>query len=961
MNSFLFRVAEAYFTHYKQDISNFTFVFPNRRAGLFFRKYIAQLTPKPLFSPEICTINECFEATSELQNADRLSNLFLIYQLYKSVSQTDESFDAFVFWGDMLLTDFDQVDKYLVDAKQLFTNITELNEIDRLYNVFTDRQIEAIRQFWKNFVPVVEGKTKEEFIATWKVLYELYTQFRNVLLAKGLATEGMMCRMVAEQLQQGKQPSYFAGKQFVFVGFNALNPCENKLMSELQKSGQADFYWDYEADELRDAENPASLFYAQNVHVFHSKFSLPVVKTSLHDKQIKLIGIPSAVGMTNYIQDILQQISNEKPDSESWINTAVVLPDENLLLPMLYALPPSIDKINVTMGYPVSATPVSGLIHQLFELHRRARASNSRVSFYYKNVSDILNHQYVSTLCNAHAQLILRNILNYNKIYIDSTELQSNTLLQAIFHEVDTSVSFTAYLLHILRLLQSGWKQLDTEEHSHQLECDFLYQYYLTINRIQEIIAEKSNDVELSMDTLARLIQQLTASITIPFVGEPLDGLQIMGVLESRGLDFDHLIIPSFNEGVFPKKTAAHSFIPYSLSKGFGLPTFEHQDAIASYNFYRLLHRAKHIYLLYDTRTDTNKSGEMSRYVHQLNYHYGVKIENIDLNYDMSYPETKPVQVIKTPEIIAKFQSFFRDDEAAKYLSPSSIKTYIECPLQFYLSRIENINKTDEVLDKVEESMFGTLFHEVMEYIYKPLSGKLVSAETIEAIIKNQLLVDKYIQKAFSRKFFKKQNDELVSLEGGNLLIASVIRKYVLKVLEADKNYAPFTLLGAEIKMNTQLDTRFGKVNIYGVIDRIDKKEGSVRILDYKSGAGNLNFNTLTSVFEHNNDKRPKYVLQTLLYGMLFKANDANQLVSQNQAIVPGIIYLREIFKDSYSTALYNKLLKAHVDSYTNLEVEFVEHLKLCVEEIFDPSIPFFQSESIEPCKYCSFTGICNR
>ena len=274
MNSFLYRIAQLYFSEQKESIGNFSFVFPNRRAGIFFQRYLSGIAQKPIFSPEILTINDCFAMASEWQTADRLSNLFLLYRIYKEQSGSDESFDSFVYWGEMLLSDFDDVDKYRVDARQLFTNITELKQIDQLFNVFTEKQVEAIRQFWSNFVPVTEGKTQEDFVATWKILLPVYEQFRAELLAENTATEGMICRDVTDRLKAKEAIPEFAGKQFVFVGFNALNPCERELMAGLQKLGQADFYWDYDADELRDTDNPASRFYAENLHIFPSKYPL---------------------------------------------------------------------------------------------------------------------------------------------------------------------------------------------------------------------------------------------------------------------------------------------------------------------------------------------------------------------------------------------------------------------------------------------------------------------------------------------------------------------------------------------------------------------------------------------------------------------------------------------------------------------------------------------------------------
>src|SRR5665647_205833 len=348
MNSFLYSIAQIYYTEHESAISDFTFVFPNRRAGLFFQRYISEIAQKPIFSPEIVTINECFSFASVWQSADRLSMLFRLYRIYKELSNNDETFDTFVYWGEMLLSDFEDIDKYRVDAKQLFTNITELKQIDQLFNIFSERQVEAIRQFWSNFVPVVEGKSQEDFISTWKILLSVYEQFRAELIAENTASEGMICRNVVDRLRNKESIQEFENKQFVFIGFNALNPCERILFAELQKRGQADFYWDYDAAELRDSDNQASLFYAENIHIFPSKYSIEPIVESLQDKEIELIAVTSAVGQAKQTYNILNQIYPPDSPEQNWIKTAVVLPDERLLIPLLHSLPTHIEKVNVT-------------------------------------------------------------------------------------------------------------------------------------------------------------------------------------------------------------------------------------------------------------------------------------------------------------------------------------------------------------------------------------------------------------------------------------------------------------------------------------------------------------------------------------------------------------------------------------------------------------------------------------
>jgi len=455
----------------------------------------------------------------------------------------------------------------------------------------------------------------------------------------------------------------------------------------------------------------------------------------------------------------------------------------------------------------------------------------------------------------------------------------------------------------------------------------------------------------------SRLTRQLTAGITIPFVGEPLDGLQVMGVLETRGLDFDNLIITSFNEGVFPTKSSTNSFIPYNLRRGFELPTAEHQDAITAYNFYRLIHHAKHIYFLYDSRTEGMQTGEVSRFMHQLHYHYGVKVQKKTVSFDIGFGNAQAIQVEKTPAVMEKLLRFTSDAENTLSLSASYINTYIDCPLQFYLTKVEGVKQADEVLETVEANMFGTLFHAVMENLYLPFKDQLMQSDDFDQLIKNTLQIDKEITLAFATKYFKKENNTIVQLEGNNLLIASVLRKYILQVLKTDKQYTPFRYISSEEHCSTSYPIMDGKINVHltGIIDRVDEKEGRLRILDYKTGIGKLEFKNLDEVFEHNKENRPKFVLQTFLYGLFYKEK------AKGKTIMPGIYYIRDVFKDDFDTELFNKELKETVKDFEQYEDNFRQHLTGCLEEIFNPKIPFVQTENVKVCQYCPYIGVCNR
>lgn len=958
MKPFLYRVAQAFYNENGQNISDYTFVFPNRRAGLFFQKYLTQLIDKPLFSPNILTINDVFYSAGELNLADKTELLFRLYAIFRKISKREETFDTFAGWGEMLLNDFDDVDKYLVDAKQIFTNVTELKEIDRLFNPFSEKQIQALQQFWEHFLPVTEGKTQEDFIAVWRVLLPIYLQFREELFAENLGTEAMIFRHTAERLIRRETITFFENRKFVFVGFNALNPCEQVLFKELQKNNQADFYWDYEGDELRDADNPAS-FHADNARKFPSRLQIPLEINSLENKRFTLTAIPSAVGQAKETYRLLNDLYPTQEHAEDWIKTAVVLPDENQLLPLLSSLPHQLDKVNVTMGFPLKSTPIAGLVEHLFNLQKRVRKIVEGNTFYYQSVWSVLNHPYIQLICNENIKFISSQIISHNWVYVNENIFKEDELLKMIFTPCADAKSLPNYLLRVIKNLHFDIQKISEQEKKYRLERDFLYQYYVTLNRLNDVLRKTPVDMEISLDTMVRVVRQLTQGLTIPFEGEPLEGLQIMGMLETRALDFENLIICSFNEGVFPKRSLHPTFIPYNLRRAFELPTSEHQDAVSAYNFYRLIQRAKRLFFIYDSRTEAGQTGEVSRFVHQLRYHYGVKFDVKNLTYDIQFPDDKPIVVQKTPEVMNKMRRFLNESDSSSAFSASSLNNYVDCPLKFYLSQVENVEQPDEVEENIEANMFGTLLHEVMQYFYEPFEGKLVHVSDIDETLKNPLWIDKLIRKAFAAKYFRKKDAD-ITLEGNYLLIGKVIEKYVKQILRYDKLQTPFTYIKSEEKCIGRIPIHGGEgaVNLKGFIDRVEEKSGVVRVIDYKSGAGNLNFKDLDEVFRPENDKRPKYVLQTFLYSLLYKQKADKKL------IVPQIYYVKSIFKNDFTTQIIQKPernVTFLVENFADYEDEFNEKLTAILEEIYNPEIPFIQCESNKPCKFCPFNVICRR
>ena len=672
MKPFLYQVASLFYSEYGAEVSRLAFVFPNRRTGLFFQKYLSEVSEKPLFSPTILTINDLFVQLSGKQAADRISMLFKLYDIYLRHSGSSETFDEFLYWGEMLLNDFDDIDKYMADARMLFTNVTDLREIENDFSFLSPEQIAAIRTFWSSFYPKGDTPNQEQFLAVWQILYALYTDLREALATEGKGYEGMIFREVVEQMEKDECCDLPYTK-VVFVGLNALSVAEERFLSGLQKRGIADFYWDYASPKMTDPDKKAAYFVEHNLRQFPSQLmengQLTIDNEDDDKKKIEVIGIPSGIGQAKQVCSILNELCKEdEMSAEEALRTAVILPDEHLLIPVLNAIPEQIKRINVTMGYPLAGTPVASLMEYILALQKNIRYVDRRPVFYFRDVLPILNHRYISTTSPEMVSNLVKDISENNKIYISYDDLNKTPLLSILFTPVTAVETFSDYLINVLQELNKaveGGKlkvesvNSDAEPLStfnsqlstiNDIEQEFIFHYFATVNRMKEVMREAN--VEMKIDTYFRLLKRVTDTITIPFQGEPLSGLQIMGVLETRALDFDRLIILSMNEGIFPLRKAANSFIPYNLRRGFGLPTYEHQDSVWAYHFYRLIYRASHVSLLYDTRSNGLQTGEVSRFVHQLHYHYEEPIQNKLVVYNVSSSKTPALQVAKTEEVM---------------------------------------------------------------------------------------------------------------------------------------------------------------------------------------------------------------------------------------------------------------------------------------------------------------------
>lgn len=964
MKPFLYQVATLFYQQYGAEIHRLAFVFPNCRAGLFFQKYLSEISEIPLFSPSILTINDLFMQLSGKHPADKIQMLFRLYELYKQRSGSSESFDEFIYWGEMLLNDFDDIDKYMVDARMLFRNVSDLKSLDDDFNYLSPEQVQAIRSFWSSFYPKGDSPNQQHFLELWEILYDLYAGLRTSLAKDGCGYDGMIFREVVEQLE--KEPmSDFPFDQVVFVGLNALSVSEERLLLALQKKGVADFYWDYVGPWVTDSDNKASFFLERNLKLFPSCMQLPA--TEPVQAEIRVMGVPSAIGQAKQVYPILQALADEQQlTDESALRTAIVLPDEHLLVPVLNAIPEAIQHINVTMGYPLAGTPVAALMEYILTLQKNIRYIDRVPVFYFRDVLPILNHQYVMAAAPEEVSQLVKDMTAGNRIYVHAADLNRHELLSILFTPVQNTEELSDYLIHVLEALNACLRNNrpnpDDEEmisNSTQttadIEQEFIFHYFATVNRMKEVMREAK--IEMRLDTYFRLLKRMTDLITIPFEGEPLSGLQVMGVLETRALDFDRLIILSMNEGIFPLKKAANSFIPYNLRRGFGLPTYEHQDSVWAYHFYRLIRLAKQVTLLYDTRTTGLQTGEVSRFVHQLRYHYQYPLIDELVVYDVASSAVPPISVQKTAEVEKLLSDFLSGGPRA--LSASAINTYLDCPLKFYFSVLEQIQEEDEITETVERDVFGSILHKVMEDLYAPFKGKLVTADLLKLLRKDQPLLTGTIARAFAELFFK--SSVVRPLEGENFLTGEMIRKYAEKILEQDARFTPFHYIESEKKVRATITLSDKRVvQLKGFIDRVDSLDRVLRIVDYKTGSGKLEFESVEGLFDKEAKDRPKAVMQVFLYAWMYQ-----QLPEYTgMPIQPAIYYLRTLFQRSFKPVVEQKKGRGKADkvnSFQDFASDFEDKLRQCLDEIFNLDIPFTQTETGKACAYCSFRGLCGK
>jgi CRISPR/Cas system-associated exonuclease Cas4 (RecB family) len=931
-------------------------VFPNRRAGLFFSKFLNEMLDKPMWAPKVYTISEFFRSLSTYQIEDNLGLLFRLYKIYIQKLEVSESFDEFYHWGEMLLGDFDDLDKYRVNAKHLFQNLAEEKEIDNLFDYLTEEQVEAIQVFWSAFRPEKYSQHQKEFVNLWEKLFTIYSDLRNELKSEGPAYEGMAARNLVEDLENKK--IQIDEERVIFVGFNALNRCEIDLFMALKNMDKADFYWDYDESYVENKHHEAGLFLRDNLKRFPApETNINFNNIEKNSANVEFVSLSSEVGQAKYAHAIVEEFCREEGNVLE--ETAIVLADEELLLPVLHSIPKSIDNVNVTMGYPAKNTPVASLLRLVIDLQKSARKKGNTYEFHHKQVLALLNHQYLNSVNPELAYKLTQEILRTNKIKVPQTMLSGDEVLEKLFSPV---VDVEQFALYLLDLLQNVYKRLEGEEDEKSLvdkiEQEYIYHLFLAIKRLKALLNQ--HKIEVKQDTFYKILDKMIQSLSIPFEGEPLAGLQVMGILETRLLDFKKIVVLSMNEGKLPKTATANSFVPYHLRKGFGMPTIDHQDAIFAYYFYRLIQRANELKLLYSTQSDGIRTGEMSRFLYQLKYESAFEVKESSPAFDISLKEAKPVSIRKNKRILERLEQYC--GKGSRSFSPSALNTYMACPLSFYYKYLAGLKEPDQVLEEIDPPTFGNLFHWALEELYTPYVGKLIEKEDLENIRKDKKKIEKVLVDSFKENYFHLKAEQEVEISGRNLLIFDILKKYVDRILLIDQQFAPFKIVSLEDDFDIQIpigENGEKKVKISGLIDRVDQVGDTIRILDYKTGKADLIFRDIPSLFEKEGKSRNKAAFQTFLYCLFF-----DYKYGSDKAISPGVYSLKEFFNDRFSCILSQKEGRSKaipVGNYQYYKEEFLDNLKELLSEIFNENIPFGQVEDEAACRTCLYAEICHR
>ena len=956
--TFLEYVAEDMLAKWGTDMSRIVVVFPNKRAALFMNEYMARMAGKPMWSPAYTTISELFGKHSEYVVGDSIKLVCDLHKSFVKCTGIDETLDHFYGWGQLLLTDFDDIDKNMADADKIFCNLKDIHELDDL-SYLTDEQRELLKRFFANFSHDQETELKKRFLSLWSHFGDIYHDYNQRLRNQGIGYEGAIYREVAT-----RKDIELEYDTYIFVGFNLLQKVEQELFANLKKAGKAHFYWDFDTYYMPRNNsaytNAAGKYIAMYLEDFPNE--LDVCSADIYQNMRRPKDVSFVMASTENIQArYASQWLREEGRCLAGRKTAVVMCDEAILAPIIQSLPPEADKVNITSGFPLGMTPIASFVSLLLDTYTSGIAGKG-TCYRAQYASKLLRHAYTRYISDK-ANDVYATIKEQHLVYPDQATLTMNGEDQGLALLFKTINIGNVHLLHhvetIIKLI--GVNAKDTEDAFLQ---ESVFRMYTIINRLEQLAA--NGDMDVDINTLRRLIKQLIAAATIPFHGEPVVGIQIMGVLETRNLDFKHLLLLSCNEGNMPKGVNDSSFIPYAIRKAHGLTTIDNKVAIYSYYFHRLLQRAEDITIVYNNTTDNGHTGEMSRFMLQMMVDGQQKIKHYNLLADNSPIAHKPKSVSKAGSIKEKL-------DGMKSLSPSAINRYIKCPLMFFYQYVASIKEPDCEDDVVDNRMFGNIFHKSAQLIYDDImshnNGRIEKA-SIQKYLNTKGLLESIVDRAFNEELFKVKNSMRSPYYNGlHLINRKVLIEYLRQLLHSDQRTAPFEMLALEDAVYTQIafeteENNVRKIRIGGIIDRLDRVTdartgvSTIRVVDYKTGIqATRKIKEIEEIFSDMNisQKHSDYYLQAILYSLI--VDNSTKYNKQKDCVSPALLFVKQASKENYDPVLEIDSQKiANVREY---KVEFEQHLKEVLHDIFNTNLPFTPTTDNTRCDKCAYRRIC--
>lgn len=951
--SFLHKTAAHMLAEQGKDLQKTVVFLPNRTGINFFRKALAETANSAVWAPVCLTPGKQMEKASGLVIGHKIRLAAELHRVHQQVLAKDpEPFERFFPWADLLLNDFDDIDKYLADAKVLYANLAGLKNIYEQFAFLTEDQVALIRRFWKSYEEPSITDSKERFLRIWEKLYEIYDTYTRILPQKGFGYEGLLHRKAVENPEgllvglEGIQAAYV-------VGFNRLNACERRFFGVLRKNIPTQFFYDAHPLTAKDPLHEAGRFYRET-----SLFFPPKNKEEEREIKRPVIDIVSVSGSTTAVKYAAGEVEKALQDGQRPEDILVMMPDEKQLMPLLYSLPEALPDVNITSGLGLSETPIVSLLKVLYTLRKNAVQKPSGLFFRLADVVKALQHPYLNFDLEPIHTALVQTLKKGKRIRPEQRTLTGTPLHASIF-VAQAEMPFHTALTQVLQFLLQSEQVPLFERRILQTACE-------SAVAVDEIIRLEN----LPSDDKASftLLNSVLRGTRIPFEGEPVVGMQLMGPLETRNLDFKTVIIPAMSEDLFPGAGNAKTYIPFALRRAFGMPLPEDRMAELSHIFYRLLQRTEKVVLIANTSAGPMTTGEPSRFILRLEaddfyaplLHKKAVVESVQFRR----PET--LVIPKTGQTLATLLSL--TDEGAHPMYPTAINTYLECTLRFYFRYIAGIKEQDELSEIADHAAFGSIFHWVMEWLYVDFVGREIHESDIQGIRQR---FDALSERAF-KKHFGYADSETFDFEGETLLQREIIRKYVYRVLELDAQYAPFTVIGLELgegddalRIPFPFATAEGTktIRLGGKIDRVDQKGGITRILDYKTGSDALTYTDIPALFDRSLKKRNKAAFQTWLYGVIYGQN-----YPQHELLQAGIVSVRNMFEEGFNPIIKEKQdpLKPNsgyqpVYNLHEKQAEFIERLQALFSEMYNTDIPFTQTENTDKCKTCPYREICRR